>query len=245
MLRATLVYLFVSLYIAAAAPPGLIWTHVTGNTSLLYWLAHACIRASGWIGGVRVKVYGREYLQPDQAYLFLSNHQANLDGPILVYATRRNCRAVIKKEMLRIPILSWVLKTVQFVPIDRRNPVQAHESIDRAARLLKEGYSFFAFPEGTRSRNGRLGGFKKGVFVMAIRAGVPVMPVSIINSRTLLPPGRYGIHPGHVSVIFHAPIPTRELQLEDRDRLLEQTRAAIASGLPAEEADDLTGSSYP
>ena len=231
MLRATLVYVFVGLYILGTAPIGLIWTHIAGDTSLLYVLARACIRISGWMAGIRVMVRGREHLQSDQAYLFLSNHQANLDGPILCHATQRNCRAVIKKEMLRIPVLSWVLKTVQFVPIDRRNPVQAHESIDQAARLLEDGYSFFAFPEGTRSRDGSLGGFKKGVFVMAIKAGVPVVPVSISNSRALQPPGRYRIQPGLATVIFHPPIPTRDLLLEDRDRLLEQTRAAIESGL--------------
>jgi 1-acyl-sn-glycerol-3-phosphate acyltransferase len=115
--------------------------------------------------------------------------------------------------------------------VDRNDPIRAHASIDRAAELLRSGLSFFAFPEGTRSRNGELGEFKKGVFVMAIKAGVPIMPVTILNSRALQPPGTFGIRPGTVNLVFHAPIETRSLELGDRNALLQETRAAINLGL--------------
>ena len=119
MLRATLVYVFVGLYILGTAPIGLIWTHIAGDTSLLYVLARACIRISGWMAGIRVMVRGREHLQSDQAYLFLSNHQANLDGPILCHATQRNCRAVIKKLLngKTIGLLSaWGVMFITSIP---------------------------------------------------------------------------------------------------------------------------------
>jgi 1-acyl-sn-glycerol-3-phosphate acyltransferase len=231
MLRTTFIYIFVGSYIAVAAPIGLLWFLLSGRGELLFCLGHFCIKAAGWMCGVKVEVHGRERIRPGQPYLFLSNHQGNFDGPVLFYSTGRNLRAVIKKEIMRIPILSWVLRAVSFVPIDRSDAIKARAGIDRATRLLKGGYSFFAFPEGTRSRTGQLGDFKKGVFVMAINAGVPVMPVTICNSRAIQPPGRYAIKPGTIRVIFHESIPTEGMKLKDRDQLLHLTRTAIERGL--------------
>jgi 1-acyl-sn-glycerol-3-phosphate acyltransferase len=231
MLRTTLTYLFLALYIAAAAPVGLLWAWLSGDGDFLYTLAHFCIKAAGWISGIRVDVRGKENILPGHSYLFLSNHQGNVDGPLLCVTSGRNLRAVIKKEIMRIPVLSLVLRTVNYVPVDRSDPAKARASIDRAARLLKDGLSFFAFPEGTRSRTGSLGEFKKGVFVMAIQAGVPIIPVTICNSRDIQPPGRYAIVPGTIQLIFHRPIPTEGLQWEDREQLLRRTRDAIAGGL--------------
>ena len=231
MARTTFIYFFVGSYIAVAAPIGLLWFLLSGRGDLLFRLGHFCIRVAGWMCGVKVEVQGREHIRGDQPYLFLSNHQGNLDGPVLFYATGRNLLAVIKKEIMRIPILAWVLRALSFVPIDRSDAIKARTGIDRATRLLKEGYSFFAFPEGTRSRTGQLGEFKKGVFLMAINAGVPVLPVTICNSRALQPPGCYAIKPGKIKVIFHEPIPTDQLQLEHRDRLMRLTRSTIEAGI--------------
>jgi 1-acyl-sn-glycerol-3-phosphate acyltransferase len=237
MFRATFVYLFVGIYVAIAAPIGMTWALLSGKAGHLFSLARFCLQISGWMSGIRLKVSGTERLLPEETYLFLSNHQGNFDGPILFYATRRDLCAIVKMEMMQIPVLSPVLRKANFIPIDRVDPIKARASIDRAAKLLHDGHSFFAFPEGTRSRDGHLGVFKKGVFVMALKAGVPIMPVSIRNSRAIQPPGRYGIAPATVEVIFHDPIPTNHLQMEDRDRLLQLTRAAIAAGLSREMAE--------
>ncbi len=227
MVRTTLVYAFVGLFISILGPIGLAWALLTGRTGILYDLSRTCIRIAGWMCGIRLQVRGRDGLVPGQTYLFLSNHQGNFDGPILFYATGRDLRAVIKKEMMKIPILSTIFRMVDFVPIDRFDPLRARASIDRATQLLSQGYSFFAFPEGTRSRDGRLGAFKKGVFVMAIKAGVPVVPVTIQNSRAIQPPGRFRITPGPVYIVFHTPIATGRMGLENRDQLLQQVRASI------------------
>ena len=97
--------------------------------------------------------------------------------------------------------------------------------------MLAEGESFFAFPEGTRSRDGKLGVFKKGVFIMAIKAQVPIMPVTIIGSARIQPPGSYAVKPGTIKVIFHDAIPTAGLGMEDRNQLVQRTRDAIAEDL--------------
>jgi len=237
MIRATLVYVFIAIYILIMAPVGLIWTFLSKDTRLLYDLARFCIRVAGLLGGIKVKTHGKEKILPGQTYVFLSNHQGNSDAPVLAHAIPRDWRALIKKEVMRLPVLSLVLRRVKMVPIDRSDPQKARNSIELGVRLLKEGYSFIAFPEGTRSRDGRLGEFKKGVFVMALKARVPIVPISIVNSNKIQPPGEYAIRPGVVDVIFHDPIPAGNMGMEDRDRLVEMTHAAIASGLTERDGD--------
>jgi 1-acyl-sn-glycerol-3-phosphate acyltransferase len=232
MIRATLVYLFIGLYVILMAPLGVLWASVSGKSALIYALARFCIRTAGWLCGVRVKIQGREKISSGTTYVFLSNHQGNFDGPVLFHAIPRDWKALIKKEMMSIPVLSLAMRQSQFVPIDRTHPKKARAAIEMGARLLGEGHSFIAFPEGTRSRDGRLGEFKKGVFIMAIRAQVPIIPVTIRNSAGIQPPGDYRIHPGCIDVVFHDPIATLGMTLNDRDDLIQQTRSAIASALP-------------
>jgi 1-acyl-sn-glycerol-3-phosphate acyltransferase len=231
MIRATFTYIFLSLYILLLAPPAVLWALLAGKDALLYRLSRFCIRISGWICGIRVIVEGREKIVPGVTYVFLSNHQGNFDGPVLVHCIPRDLKALIKMEMMRLPVLSLVLKQVRFVPIERTNPKKAREGIEQGARLLAEGKSFFAFPEGTRSRDGKMGEFKKGVFIMAIKAQVPIMPVTISGSAKIQPPGSYSVRPGSIKVIFHDPIPTAGMGIEDRNHLVQLTRTAIASGL--------------
>lgn len=231
MIRATIVYAFVGFYVILMAPVGMLWARISGNNALLYKMARLCIRASGWMSGVRVHIQGREKISPGQTYVFLSNHQGNFDGPVLFHAIPRDWKALIKKEMMGLPVLSIVMKQVEFVPIERTNPKKARIGIELGANLLKKGHSFIAFPEGTRSRDGRLGSFKKGVFIMAIEAQTPIIPVTIRNSASIQPPGSYGIHSGNVDVIFHDPIPTAGMSIEDREHLIQRTRDAISSAL--------------
>ena len=241
--RATLVYVYVGLFILVVSPAAILWTLVSGSTSFIYRAAHFCIRTAGWLCGVRVRLEGREKIRPGQNYLFVSNHQGNFDGPILFHAIPRDFRALIKKEMMQIPVLSVLLKQVGFVPIDRSNPASAKTTIESGVRLLKEGHSLVAFPEGTRSRDGQLGPFKKGAFMIALKARTPIIPISIVNSRKVQPPGAYGITPGVIEVIFHDPIATEEPRTPelrrtcgadpDRDCLWTASQPVIASRLPA------------
>jgi 1-acyl-sn-glycerol-3-phosphate acyltransferase len=231
MIRAALIYLFVGAYVLISAPVGLVWGILTGDASLIFKLSRVCIRMTGWLFGIRVIVEGKEKINPKQTYVFLSNHQGNFDGPVILHVTGRDLRALIKREMMRLPILSLVFKRIQFIPIERSNPKQAHLGIELGAKLLLEGKSFFAFPEGTRSRDGRLGPFKKGVFIMAIKAQIPIIPITILNTREIQPPGKFGICPGRIRVIIHDPIETEGLTLEERNLLVQRTREAIASAL--------------
>jgi 1-acyl-sn-glycerol-3-phosphate acyltransferase len=231
MLRATFVYLFVGLYILILAPFAMLWAYVSRNGAILYSLARLCIRVAGGMSGVRVNVQGREKIAPGVTYVFLSDHQGNFDAPVLIHVIPRDTSVLIKQEMMRIPVLSLVLKQVDFIPLDRLNPKKAQVGIERGAQLLANGKSFLAFPEGTRSRDGRLGDFKKGVFVMAIKAQAPIIPITLRNSAQVNPPGTYGVRAGCIDVVIHDPIETKGMTIEDRSRLVQTTRDAIASAL--------------
>ena len=213
------------------APFCLVWAVCVKNAQALFHLSRFCIRAAGWMAGVRVSVEGHEKIDPARTCVFLSNHRGNFDGPVLLHVLGRDLRALIKKEMMRLPILSLILRVMEFVPLERANPKQSRAGIEHAASLIRGGKSFFAFPEGTRSRDGSLGKFKKGSFLMAIQAEVPVVPITIMNSAAIQPPGSYGIRPGIIRVVIHDPIETRGMTFEDRNELIQLTRAAIASAL--------------
>lgn len=231
MIRATIVYLFVALYILILGPPAMAWTWLAHETRTIYRCARVCVRVAGWLCHVKVRVRGREKIVPGQTYVVVSNHQGNFDGPVLLYTIPRDLRIVVKKEMMSLPVFSLVMKQVQCVAVDRSDPYKSRESIDRAARLLTEGLSFVAFPEGTRSRDGRLGPFKKGAFIMAINGQTPVLPVTLLNTHRIQQPGQFAMHAGTVDVVIHDPIPTAGMTLQDRDRLMAATRAAVQSAL--------------
>jgi 1-acyl-sn-glycerol-3-phosphate acyltransferase len=232
MIRTTLAYLFAGLYILIVSPIAMALAWLTGDTVVIYRLARFCIRSAGCIAGVRVTILGAEKIPAEGPCYFLSNHLSNCDVPALAHALPRDFRALTKKEVMRLPVLSMILRRVSFVPVDRRDPNQARAAIDRGAALLRQGLSFLAFPEGTRSRDGQLGEFKRGVFVMAIKGQTPVVPVTVLNSAIIQPRGSYRIRPGTIEVIFHDPIPTAGLSIADRDRLIELTREAIVRQNP-------------
>lgn len=233
MIRTTLVYAFIALYILLVGPAALIWVLLTRGTRHIYVLGRFCVRVSGAIAGIRVDIEGLDKISQGETYLFLSNHQGNADGPVLLHAIPRDWKALVKYEMMRLPVLSVIMRYAKFVPIERRNPQQARTAINNGAAMLSQGFSFITFPEGTRSRDGQLGTFKKGAFIMAIKAQVPVVPVTLDGSGDVQPPGRYKMNPGTIRVVFHDPIPTRGMEIEDRNRLMEMTRSAIASRLSA------------
>jgi 1-acyl-sn-glycerol-3-phosphate acyltransferase len=231
MIRTTLAYIFTGVFIFLMTPVALALATLTKDPGVIYRISRFCIRVAGVIAGVRVRIGGLSRIPPEGAFVFLPNHQGNCDVPALAHALPRDFRGLMKKELMKLPVLSIILKRVNFVPIDRRDAHQARAAIDRGAALLREGYSFLAFPEGTRSRDGRLGEFKRGVFIMAIKAQKPVVPITILNSSTIQPPGSYRIRPGVIDVLFHDPIPTEGMSMDDRDKLIELTRAAITQGM--------------
>jgi 1-acyl-sn-glycerol-3-phosphate acyltransferase len=201
----------------------------SGNT--VVFLARQWSRAVLWVGGVDVKVEWRGRLEPDQPYVIMANHLSSVDIWALFVALPVRLRMIAKKQLSRIPLFGWAMTAGRFIFIDRVNAIAARRSIEEAKARIRGGQTVVLFPEGTRSRDGKLGAFKKGGFHLAIDAGVPIVPVALKGTRETMPRGSILLRAGRVQATVGAPIPTAGLSETDRHKLLEQVRTTIAEML--------------
>ncbi|MBZ5502586.1 MAG: 1-acyl-sn-glycerol-3-phosphate acyltransferase [Acidobacteriia bacterium] len=234
MIRTCAVVAFMALGIVLVFPWLIVWSLLVGNPELLYATATRAIRVACRMAGLRIRVEGLEKIPP-RACIFAANHASNLDPPALVAVIPRRVSFLAKKEVFRIPILATAMRVAQFVPVDRASREAATASVDIAARRLKEGLSFAVFPEGTRSPDGRMRPFKKGTFVMAIQAGAPVVPVSIVGAQNLMQKGKWTLRPGEVTIRFGPAVDASEYTLDRRGELLARVESLVAAGLPPEQ----------
>jgi 1-acyl-sn-glycerol-3-phosphate acyltransferase len=214
-----------------AAIIGLPWTLLTRDISMLYrwamWIAHTGIRAAG----IRIAVEGREQIDPQRRYIFMSNHVSNLDPPILLPLLPGRTSVFLKRSLMKIPVLGYAMRLGNFIPVDRDGRVEsAKQSVEKGREVLASGLHVTTFVEGTRSRDGRLLPFKKGPFYLAMEAGAPVVPVSIWGTESMMKKGSIRIIPGTAHVVFHAPLLPRDYGT--REELMAAVRASIASRLP-------------
>lgn len=231
-LRSVLTYVAVSLYTLLVGPPALLVTALTGRLDRLYRLGLLGVRLGLWLSGIRYRVEGAEHIQRHRAAVYCVNHTSNLEPPILFVVLRDlfpNLRILYKAELRKLPVLGRGFEMAGWVAVERGNPEQSLPAVDAAARALTAGASFLIFPEGTRSRTGELLPFKKGGFIMAIKAQVPVVPVAIQGAREAMRKGSPIIRPVTVSVRFGEPIETRGLTIADRERLTATARARVAA----------------
>jgi 1-acyl-sn-glycerol-3-phosphate acyltransferase len=198
---------------------------VTGNQRLAWQFAKARARDLEALLGVTVRVHGLEKLDPEAAYVYAPNHQSHLDILALLAHLPGATRFAAKQSLWRHPVVGALLDSLGMIPIDRENPDRAIAALSGVARADQ---SLVVFPEGGRSRDGTLKPFKKGAFVLAIRLGVPIVPVICLGTRKLMPRGsRLTVVPGDVDVVIEDPIPTTGLAFDDRDALAARTREAI------------------
>ena len=195
------------------------------------WLARWWARGVLATAGVRLEVRARGRLDPARPYVFMANHLSFMDvWPILV-SIPVSLRFIAKKQIAAIPLFGWAMHAGRFIFIDRQNSESARRSIAEAARRIRAGQSVVLFPEGTRSRDGRLGPFKKGGFHLAVDSGADIVPLAIRGTRELMPRGTLLIRAGAVSLDIDEPIPTAGLSPEGVDALLERVRGRIAEML--------------
>jgi 1-acyl-sn-glycerol-3-phosphate acyltransferase len=228
-LRSAATYVAVSLYVFVTGLVGMLLATLFGRVGVLYIFGHGGVRLALALCGIRYRVIGRERLPHDRAAVYCCNHQSNVDPPILYTALHPRLHILYKHEIDRIPVLARAFRMGGFIPIDRRKKESAMRSIEAGARSLQAGNSFLIFPEGTRSRNEEMLPFKKGGFIMAIKAGAPVVPVAIEGGRDAMRKGSWIIRPATVSIRVGTPIETAGLTLEDRDALIERVRDAIGA----------------
>jgi 1-acyl-sn-glycerol-3-phosphate acyltransferase len=226
-LRTVATYVAVSLYVLLAGPPGMLLAILFGWKGLLYFLGHTGVRLALFTSGIRFRVSGREHLPLNRAAVYCSNHQSNVDPPVLFEALHPRMHILYKHEIDQIPILARAFRLGGFIPIDRRNRDSSLRSIEAGARSIQAGNSFLIFPEGTRSRTDELLPFKKGGFHMAILAAAPVVPVAIRGGRDAMRRGSWLIYPVVVDIKVGLPVETAGMTSEHRDRLIGRVRAEI------------------
>lgn len=231
---ASLKLLFV--YITLGSVAGIIgipYSFLKRDITQLYWVAMWIVKTGVRAAGIRVQVEGIENIPAERSCIFMCNHVSNLDPPVVLPVLPRRCSVLLKKELMSIPILGTAMRMGQFVPVERggkRDAAQA--SVKAAGEALRSGLSLMVFPEGTRSRNGRLSMFKKGPFFLAQQTGAPIVPIALSGTESMMRKGSVGITPGVARVRF---LPVIEpAQFASREETLRVVRTAIAEALPEE-----------
>lgn len=197
------------------------------NGHFAHWCARTWSRLILLTTRVRVDTSGLERLEPGRTYVFVSNHQSIYDIPILFWSLPYQLRIIAKESLGRFPFLGWHLRRTGHMLVDRTRPDRA-KIFGWASRLTSNGLSLIVFPEGTRSADGRVGRFKGGSFYLALEAGLPIVPLSVVGSRHVMLKGRLATYPGRVRLIVHDPIDTRGLQGADAREFAERVRAILA-----------------
>jgi 1-acyl-sn-glycerol-3-phosphate acyltransferase len=212
---------------------GIPYTLLVGDISLLYkvamWIANAGVRAAG----IKTEITGLENVPVGRPCIFMCNHVSNLDPPVVLPLLPGRSSVLLKKELMSIPILGRAMRMGQFVPVERggkRDAAQA--SVIAAGQALANGLNILVFPEGTRSRDGRLATFKKGPFFLAMETKAPVVPIAISGTQDMMSKGSWAINPGIARVKLLPAIEPSAFQT--REDLIRAVRGAIAEALPSE-----------
>ena len=201
------------------------------------YFAHGCARAWSWLilktTGVRVRVDGMDRIVPGTTYVFVSNHQSIYDIPVIFASLPYQLRIIAKASLARFPVLGWHLRRGGHLFVDRRRPDRAG-ILKRWRALVSDGLSLIIFAEGTRSWDGRVARFKAGSFLLAIQAGLPIVPLAVIGTRQVMPKGRLRTEPADVCLVIHDPIqpPTiDEPTVQDAKALAERVHTIVADSL--------------
>lgn len=230
--RATLVGGWALLYLLTGGLFNVLRSRLTGEVRYVYRGARWCVGVALGLAGVEIALRGAENFPRGQC-IYMANHQSNID-PLIVFTVLPERIAFMgKKQLWSVPILGAALRLGEFIPVHREVKEEARASVEEALEVLQRGtVSLMVYPEGTRSFDGRLLPFKGGVFLLAIRSGLPIVPLTLDGATDVMPKASWQVYPKVVTVTLHAPIETRGLKEDDRYLLAERVRAAIESALP-------------
>ena len=234
MLRGAFICVFVTLYTLVLGPPLLIYTFVTRHVGPLYWAGVGGVMFFVRCVGVRVHVKGLEHIPPGTC-IFAANHTSSADAPAVVWSIPRRIAILPKRSLFEYPIVGQAFRLAHFIPVDRSNRDSAIVSMEKAAEAIRAGQSFLIYPEGTRSNDGRLQEFKKGTAVMAIKAGVPIVPIACSGAHRVMEKRKLNIKPGEILVEFLSPIDATQYTFEERDALTNRLHDELAAALPPDQ----------
>jgi 1-acyl-sn-glycerol-3-phosphate acyltransferase len=193
----------------------------------IHRVARNWARALLRLASVRVHVIGSENVQTDKPQIFMANHQSDFDIFAVLGHIPGEFRWIAKEELFRIPVFGLAMRKAGYIPIDRKNHEKALASIAKAAGKIREKRSVMSFPEGTRSLDGTIGPFKPGMFLLAMQAEVPIVPVTIIGANAVMAKRSLNIKGGDIHIIIDKPVDVTSYNLEGRDKLIAQVRNTI------------------
>jgi 1-acyl-sn-glycerol-3-phosphate acyltransferase len=226
-IRSVMTYVGLALYVTLVAPPGMLVAMLFRSKDLLYVLGHLGVRLGLLLSGIRYRVIGREQVPAGRAVVFCSNHESNIDPPVLFDALHPRLHVLYKAELSKVPLFGRAIQLGGFIPVERQNRDQSMAAIARGAESIRSGNSFLIFPEGTRSRTGELLPFKKGGFVMALQANAPIIPVAVSGGRAAMRKGSWIIRSVVVTIQLGKPVDTTGLPIAARDRVIREVRNEI------------------
>ena len=195
----------------------------------VYQMARLWSRGLLFSSGARLDVDYSVPLSGDLCCIYMSNHQSVYDIPALIASLPGQTRFLAKRSLFRIPIFGWALRAGGFISIDRENRTKARESFNSAVSRLQEGSSTLVFPEGTRSVNGKLQPFERGGFLLALKSGLPIVPVGVIGSIEIRRRGSYIVRPGRITVRYGRPLNVEEFGVRGKQELIQRVREDIAA----------------
>ncbi len=200
---------------------------ITKNSDLPYNITKTWAKFVLAVSRIKVTVQGSYNIRPDRSYIYMSNHQSNFDIPVALAYLPFKFRWVAKAELFKIPIFGNAMHRVGHINIDRSNRRAAFKSLKKAAKNIREGVSVLIYPEGTRSKDGNIGPFKNGGFVLAVESGAPIVPVIIHGTWPIMSKDKILVKPGNVIIEIKEPIETKNYNRKTRNDLLKKTRNII------------------
>ena len=183
------------------------------------------------ITGTPVRIQGLENMDPQESYILVSNHQSTFDIFALLGYLPVQFRWTAKAELFRTPFMGWAMSRIGYIPIERDSPKKAYRSMLRAAEVVRNGVSVIIFPEGTRSPDGNLQPFKKGVFLLALKSRAPILPITIQGTSKIMRKGDWRTYPGQVRIQIDPPIETAGTPAEKEEELSQRVRSTLVKNL--------------
>lgn len=227
MFRSALLVFFSVIVTAFMATFAFFMPFVSPGEEKVHLIARIWARMLLWLTGVKVDTDGVENVLSDKPRIFMANHQSDYDILIVLAHIPGQFRWIAKKELFKIPIFGKAMRNAGYIEIDRQHHENAMKSLEEAARKIREGKSVVTFPEGTRSRDGKIKQFKQGMFYLAIQSGVPIVPISIIGASEIMPKRTLMIKPGKINMVIGRPIDVSSYTVETRAELIDLVRGVI------------------
>ncbi len=243
MIRSALLVMLAVAVTAFMSLCALLFPRISPGENKAHKIANLWAKMLLKLSSIRVNVIGRENVLMNRPQIFMANHQSDFDILIVLAYIPGQFRWIVKKELFKIPVFGKAMKSAGYIEIDRQNHEKAMRSLEEAAQKIREGKSVMTFPEGTRSKDGTIKPFKQGMFHLAIQAGVPIVPISIIGAHEILPKRSLKVKPGRITMVIGRPVEVSGYTIETRAELIERIRNIIirnvetggaSSGVPTE-----------